>query len=315
MKKVFLSLILSISIVGLTSCGILHKNLGIFGKASKAEDKAKSKIELVDNTKANVDVKRLDLIGEYSAGVFYALNKDTNQSPAVTAAQSLNERIMALANKPDLNEVKSIAAVVDQLLTNQVEGQRLLEKKDKEVKALSDQLRDLQIQKEKALKDYMALADKNAAKEDQYQATLRQMDAWGGLGAIGYGIKHLIIRLSWILGIGSVLFIILRIASMSNPIASALFQVFDVIGSWFVHAIQVIVPKAMSLAGNVTVKVFSAYKSTLTKIVDAVQMAKTNAVAAGKQATLQDVLDEAEKSMNTDEKQIVEEIKKALNWK
>ncbi len=76
-----------------------------------------------------------------------------------------------------------------------------------------------------------------------------------------------------------------------------------------------IVPKAVDIAGHVTTDAFNAYKSTLTKIVDAIQSAKTTAIAAGKEPNLEDVLDQVAKSMNEDEKAIVTEIKKALHWK
>ena len=158
-------------------------------------------------------------------------------------------------------------------------------------------------------------ADVNARAADQYKATLGQMDSWFGLGAVFYGTKKFIVSSAWILGIGSILFIILRILTTSNPIASALFSVFDQMGNWLVHTIQVVFPKAVSLAGNVSSQLFNSYKSTLTKIVDAVQMAQSNSTASGKTATIQDALNEAAKSMNTDEKAIVDELKKALNWK
>lgn len=299
----------------LAGCGILGKNKGIFGKASTAENKAKSRIEMVDNAAAKVNVQRLDKIGAFASGIDYLFQKDTNQSREAAAAKALNERVIGLANKPDFKEALEIVSMADQMVANQVNGQKALAEKDKEIEDLGLSVKDLQTRKEQAITSYIKLADKNAALTDQYKETLGQMDSFFGLGAIWYGIKHLVVRLAWILGIGSILFLVLRIASMSNPIAASIFGIFNQVGSWFVHGIAVLFPKALQLAGNTATTVFNAYKGTLTKIVDAVQIVKDRATVSGKPATIEDYLNEAEKSMNSDEKAIVEEIKKALNWK
>ena len=85
--------------------------------------------------------------------------------------------------------------------------------------------------------------------------------------------------------------------------------------SWVVNIIKLIVPKAVEMAGHVTTDAFNVYKSTMWKLVDGIQTIKDRAVAKGQAPNLNDVLDEVAKSMNADEKQIVEEIKKSLNWK
>jgi hypothetical protein len=311
MKRYIITFIMLLLLAG---CSIFHKNQGIIGKASIAENKAKARIEMVENNVSTINVERLDKIGAFAAGVEHAL-QNTNQTPAISTAKTLNERIIALSNKPDFNEVREIMSIVDQLITNQIAGKIALDKKDREIEALGISVKDLQVQKQTALDAYYKLADKTAAQDDQYKATLGQMDSFFGLGAIFYGAKRLIIHLAWFIGIGSVLFLVLRLASMSNPIAAGIFQVFNVAGSWIVHCVATIFPKALSLAGNVSSSVFNSYKGVMTKFVDSVQMAKTTAGAAGKEPTLKDVLDELEKSMNVDEKAIVEDIKKSLNWK
>ena len=101
---------------------------------------------------------------------------------------------------------------------------------------------------------------------------------------------------------------------MSNPMAASVFSIFSKIGSWFIGMIEFIVPKAAEMAGQTATAVFNAYKSTLTKVVDAIQMARERAKAAGKEPNINNVLDEVAKSMNTDEKAIVSELKKVLNW-
>jgi hypothetical protein len=104
---------------------------------------------------------------------------------------------------------------------------------------------------------------------------------------------------------------------MSNPLAGAIFSIFTLIGSWAVNVIKFLIPKAVTSAGYVTETAFSSYKSTLTKIVDAIQTAKLKAGASGTRVKpdLAAALDQIAQSMNDDEKQIVMEIKKALYWK
>jgi len=161
----------------------------------------------------------------------------------------------------------------------------------------------------------MAVAQEAAAAADAYKVELDKMNKWFGLGAIWYGLKRLIISSMWILGIGGVLFIILRLVSYSNPVAASIFSIFSTIGSWFVRGIEFLLPKAVALAGNTANKVFNVYKSTLWKIVDGIQTIKDRANASGKEPSINEMLDEVAKSMNSDEKAIVDEIKKALNWK
>ena len=315
MKTRLLSILLGIGILFASGCGILHKNQGVIGKAQLADNKAKAQIELVDNTAAKVNVQRLDKIGAFSAGVDYSLKKETNQSPAVITAAQMNQRVQALANKPDFGEVQAVVSICDELMTNRIAGERALAKKDKEVLALNNQVKDLAVQRDAAVKGYIKVADANAALTDQYKASLKQLDSWGGLGAIWYGVKKLVIRLAWVFGVGGVLFIVLRIASMSNPIAASIFGIFDLIGSWVVNAIKLIVPKALTLAGNVSVAVFDTYKNTLTKVVDAIQTAKTDAAKTGKPIDIASVLNELATTMDSDEKAIVTELLKDLNWK
>lgn len=313
--KKALIVILPVALCLFAGCGILTKNKGVVGKAGVAENKAKERIEVVDDTAARVDAQRLDKIGAFASGIDYLLNKDANQSPESAAAETLNERVVGLANKPDFREVQEVVTMADQIVANQADGKKAIEKKDKEIEDLGQSVKNLQTQKEHAVKSYLKIADKNAALADQYKQTLGQMDSFFGLGAIFYGVRHLVVRFAWILGIGSLAFLVLRIASMSNPIAASLFSIFNQAGSWFITGLAVLFPKALQLAGNTATAVFNSYRGTLVKIVDAIQVVRDRAAATGKPAAIEDYLSEAEKSMNADEKAIVQELKKALNWK
>lgn len=302
MNKFYLGLSTAFIIISIMGCSTVK---GIFGKSSSKETVARAEILSVDIEVSKINVQKLDRIGEYS----YGIKLITNAPPIVT---DLNERISSLANQPTLEAMKEMETLVSQLMTN---NHKLLLKKDKEIEDLQEDAIKLALEKETAINRYIELASVTAMKTDTLQSSLNQMNSWGGLGAIWYGLKRLVVRMAWGLGIFSVLFIVLRVASMSNPMAASVFSIFSKIGSWFIGMIEFIVPKAAEMAGHTATAVFNAYKSTLTKVVDAIQMAKERALAAGKEPNINDVLDEVAKSMNTDEKAIVEELKKALNWK
>jgi len=302
MNKFYLSLLAAFIIPTITGCSTVK---GIFGKSASKETVARAEITVVDKEVAKVNVQKLDRIGEYS----YGIKLVTNTPPAVI---DLNERIGSLANQPTLEAMKEMEKLVSQLMTN---NHKLLLKKDKEIEDLQEDTIKLNLEKETAINKYIELASATAMKTDTLQSSLNQMNSWGGLGAIWYGLKRLIVRMAWGIGIFSIIFVILRVASMSNPMAASVFSIFSKIGSWFIGMIEFIVPKAAEMAGHTATAVFNAYKSTLTKVVDAIQMAKERATAAGKEPNINDVLDEVAKSMDTEEKAIVDELKKALNWK
>jgi hypothetical protein len=302
MNKTFLvGLLIGLMIVGLFGCTATKK---IFGKSANAENISRSQIVDIEKQEAKTAIKKLDRIGEYS----YGISQVTNVPIPVT---DLNERISSLANQPTEEAKKEMKKLVAELMsTNDI----LLLKKDKQIAELVHSENNLKSEKEELISDYMNLSAITAMQKDSLQSTLGQMDSWGGMGAIWYGIKRLIVRFAWGIGIFSVIFLILRILSMSNPIAASVFSIFNMMGSWLVNIIKVLVPKAVDIAGHVTTGLFNAYKSSLTKLVDAIQLAKLDAVKTGKPVDIKIVLDEVSKTMNSDEKDIINEIKKALNY-
>jgi hypothetical protein len=320
MNKFLIGFVSAILLIVSVSCSsILNKNGGVLGKSQKTINQARTAIQAADTELAKKDKDRLSHIGAYADATEYSLNKITNAPREVTVAKEINDRVKALADKPDFNEVKELHAIVDSLCAQidkvRQDGEKDLLKKDKQLSELNNDIKELKAEKSQAINEFKVAAEEASQKADQYQATLKQMDSFFGLGAVFYGLKKFIISSLWIIGIGSLLFLILRVLSASNPIAAGIFNIFNLIGSWFVHAIQIIVPKAVSMAGNVATTTFNAYKGTMTKLVDAIQMAKEKATAAGKTATIEEMLTEASKSMNEDEKAIIDELKAALNWK
>ena len=302
-----------IGIVGCTS--ILKNNKGVFGHAQEQKDDVDSEIRIVENQQAQVNEDKLAHIGAWSkGGVEYSLDQipKTNVTREIVVAKEMNERIEALAGKPDFKEVEAVKEMVTKLLSEnekvRASGEKALVSKDKEINKLEQSVKELNHQREVEIANAMQQADINAQKADQYEHTLDQMDSWGGLGAIWYGFKRLVIRGAWILGIGGILFIILRVMAASNPIAGAIFSIFSTIGSWIIHTIEAILPKAAKTAGYVAQSAVEEYKILSTKLVDTIQQIKIAQPAAS------DVV-RANINLTPDETLKVTEIKQTLNYK
>ena len=301
MNKFYLGFFTAFIILSMLGCASVK---GIFGKSASKESHARAVVTQVDNATSKLNVQKLDRIGEYS----YGIKLVTNTPPAVT---DLNERIGSLANQPTLEAMKEMEKLVSQLMTN---NHKLLLKKDKEIEDLQEDAIKLGIERETAINKYIELASETAMKTDTLTAALKEYQGWFGLKAVFKGLWQFIKSAAWGIGIFSVLFVVLRIASMSNPMAASIFSIFSRMGSWIINIVEYIVPKAVEKAGHIASDIFNVYKSTLTKVVDSIQMAKERAAASGKPADIGAVLDELAKSMNPEEKAIVDELKKALNW-
>lgn len=315
MKRVFIPIIAALCLIFMTSCAMLSGK----GKAAKAEEKGRAKILNVDSElNANL-AKKMDAIASLAYGTDYALSKVNEPSREIEVARDINKRVASLSGSPTLDQMKEMQETIDkltsQLASERTEGKQKLSEKDQTISALQTETKVLNAAKESEIRKYMQVAQEAAAAADAYKVQLDKMNRWFGLGAVFYGLKKFIISSMWILGIGGILFVVLRIAASGNPVCAAIFGIFEQIAAWFINAVKVVFPKALEFAGHTANTVFNVYKSTLTKIVDNIQVVKDRATASGKSPTLDEVLDEVAKSMNDDEKAIVEEIKKALHWK
>lgn len=318
MKKFIVGFIFGILIIGLVGCDTLfHKNEGILGKSSKKIDEVTTRLESVDKQLSQTDQDRLTHIGAWSKGVERSLDHITNPPPAVVTAQQINERVEQLANKPDTEELKQIYKIVDTLLSNQSEGQKLLDKKDKEIEKLENQIIDLNQQKQDFIKDYMNAAEASAAKADQYQATLKGLQGGWGLNAIWFGIKTLISRIAIGLGIFAVLFLVLRVLAASNPIAGSIFSVFEMAASWLINTVKSIFPKSVNFSKLVPTSISDGYKSTLKNIMDEVLLLENQQKSSNPPTTitLDQLVVNIQKNLNDQDKINVAEIKTELNWK
>lgn len=315
-KKVLAPILLSAVLILQSGCAIFHSD----GKNSRQEETARTRVENVETLIDKNVTATLDELANISYGVDYALSKEQQPSNPVQVARDLNTRAMALSGAPSLEEVKSMKTMIDdltsQLKSERAKGQKLLEEKDLQITTLQTQTELLQEAKDAEIDKYMKLAQETAARADEIQSQLDKMNDFFGLGAVFYGLKRFFTRIAWLLGIGSILYIVLRFASMSNPFASAIFSLFDQIMSWFVHLIKVLAPRALEVAGQTATSVANSYKNAMSKMVKNIKVLKERQEAAGlenKKYTLDELLVEFSKSMNDDEKKMVDEIKRNVS--
>ena len=313
MKCSNFSVVLLVALLSTGCASLTSLKNSIFGKASKKQEVAATKITSIDNELAANNQNRLTHIGAWAEGTDFALDKSTNQEPAIAIAKQTNMRVIALADKPNFIELQEIYKLVNVYMTNQTEAQRLLAKKDKVIEELNEDILDAQKEREEEVQGALNLAKINASNADTYKATLSKMDSFFGGGAIWYGFKKLITKLAWIIGGTLVFYIILRVAAAFNPIAATIFSIIDTIFSIFVKTIRSIAPKAVQVAGYVETSVFSAYKGTLTHVIDSIQMLKEKE-KLGIDIKMDDLMTEMAKSMDEADKDRVEEIKKELHW-
>ena len=312
----------AITLPTLMGCSsLLNSNEGVLGKSSKTTATAAADIRAINTKIAETDQDRLTHIGAWSKGVEYSLDKSTNRDePAISTAKTINTRVEELANKPEMAELKQVYKIIDSFLTNAVEGQKLLDKKDKEIVKLQNNITELNQEKQDAIKVYTQIAEANAAKADQYKSTLQQLDGNWGINAIWYGIKKFISRIAITLGILAVLFIVLRIAAASNPIAASVFSIFEMVASWLINTIKSVFPKSIDFSKLVPHTTFDGYKTTLHKVVDAIESVKSKEATlkkadATKCISMDDLSNEIAKSFDAADSARVDEAKKDLLWK
>lgn len=323
-NRVFISLFL---IVLLTGCGTIK---GVFtkGKNTSAEEKSRTKVSNVEQAIVNNDRDKLDELSNLTYGVGYALNKIDNPSKEVNVAKDLNDRAQSITGAPTLEEMQKMKKLIDdltsQLATEREHGQQELQDRDQQIKQLQSEAKSLADAKDNEIRKYMQIAQTTAEKADVYKGTLDKMNSYLGLGAVFYGLKRFFISSAWILGIFSVLFLVLRFASNTNPIAKAVFSIFETILSWFVHLIKGLAPKAVELANYTPNVIVDAYKKTLYKLIDCIETIRQkqkelvqDAVAANKPVetyTVDELMEDVAKTMGDSDKKLITDIKHELGY-
>jgi hypothetical protein len=85
-----------------------------------------------------------------------------------------------------------------------------------------------------------------------------------------------------------------------------------------VNGIKLLLPKALDVAGHTATSVFNAYKGTMYKLIDGIQILKERQKAIGdpnKKFTLDELMAEFEKIMSDEDKKRVTEIKQEIGYK
>ena len=266
---------------------------GIFGKSSKAVDKQANRIEAVESKLNSANVHRLQEIGTFSYGIDLTL-RNTHYTNQLYSIGQLNDRILSLAETPDLAAKQEMQRIVADLESNH---NRLLQSKDAEIKSLQTDITLLQSQKEVEVKKALDLSVNVASQADASQAALNEYKQWFGLKGILLGAKQFLTTSLWVILGFSFVYLILRVFAATNPFVGALFQIFNVIGGVFIRIIQSFAPQAAQEAGHVA----DIYRDTLERVVDVLQTTKTETQKA-----------ELAASLNDDHKAVVDGIKKKL---
>jgi hypothetical protein len=287
---------------------------GLLGHNSKNVEKQTQKITQLQNKIEGVKDNKISFIQDFSYGTAYALEQVTNKEPAIAVAEEMNQRVQNIAGLPPLEREKEMILMVNGLVSNNIIGQRMLKERDSDIVNLQKEETLLLATKDVQIQKALELSTTVAMQADGSKQELSKYRGWLGLSAVWMGLKQFCTTSFWVL-LGLVAaFIILSILAAFNPIASAIFSVFDVMLSWVVNCIKVVAPKALTLAGQVSSTIYNDAKGALTSIVDSVSTLKLTTAASGKQATIENLLDTLELSTTPAQKIIIEQIKQDLGW-
>jgi len=305
----------------LASCSILKPTKQV-DTSQKALVKQEKVIEQVNENIARNDKNKKIETSSLATGVQYSLNQVTNPPVQVATAQALNERVISIVGSPHLDEIKRIKATVDLLNSEIAEerkrGQAELDTRDAVITALQKEKIDLKEKYDTEVTDLSNQAMGIAKAADNNQATLNSMSGMFGLNAVFWGIKKFFFSMLTFILIGGVLFIILRLLSVMNPVAAAVFSVFSMVGSVLITILKSLTPNAISMAGLAPSSALTKYKTVLTKVVDVIQSMKERNSYTGDTQTkmdLTEVLSKLSHEMNDDDKSLIDEILVEQKWR
>lgn len=262
MKK--LLYIIPVILVLLVGCS----STGFFGKSSTKVQKEADKITVIDTKIDTVKENKVSTVQSLSFGVNDSLNRVTNAPIQVVVAKELNTRIQTLVGLPPLEQQSEMIRLVSNLISNNIAGVQELKAKDKEIQGIQNEenllLKNKQVEVDKALE----LSKQVALKADTTQNELSAYQAYWGLGGVFLGLKSFLTHILWTIIIGGILFIILRLAAASNPLANAIFGIFQSLGAVVIHCIESLIPASITT--------LEITKQDVSKVSDVItQVAKT----------------------------------------
>lgn len=293
----------------------------MFRNPTKNQDKIEKKVgaiqEVKDLTAKNTD-KTVGQIQSLSFGVSYALNKTEDTNAPVNIAKELNTRVLSLSGMPSVSEINFMKHLVDdltsQLDAERVRGESALAAKDKELINLQKIKVDLSNQLIKKQTELGIAAEAVSKGADKDANQLAEMNRFFGLGAILYGIKRFVTSSLIAILVFVVIFFVLRVAASTNPIAKAVFGIFETVAGFAVNCIRGLIPGVVSASKLVPQVQYDEYKSTLCKMIDVIQDLKSTEEKTGEAVSLKSIRQEFSIRLNDSEKELIRKCKKDLNW-
>ena len=315
MKKMFTTLICMVMLAG---CGTIipdNKNDNQKAMQGKADAVVVAKNKIADNSD-----KKMSEIATMAQGVDYSLSKvpTTNVTHEVTTAKEINQRVISIAGSPKVDELAKIKSMVD-LLNSEIakereRGTKLLQQKDVEILSVQKKSDDLDVNLNKKIGELATTAKKQAETADDNKVIVDNVNKYFGLGAVFYGIKRFVTSCVVGILIFGVIFLVLRLLAATNPIAAAVFSVFNIIGAGIVNIIKGVAPKSLNFSGFSPSVELEKYKTTLSKLIDEIEEIQTMA-KDGKSITINDLMQHFDKELDQSDKDLIKELKKMLRWK
>ena len=283
---------------------------------AKEEKKVDKTLDQIDKNETNKKSQTSTL----AQGIQHSLNQVTNPPIQVETAKSLNDRVVSIVGSPNVDEMKRIKATVD-LLNSAVEeerkkGQELLNKRDEIISKLQKENEELNQKYDDQMWEMTDKAKELAKEADANKATLNTMSGMFGLNAVWWGLKRFFFSALTGILIFLVVFLLLRVLAVVNPIAAAAFSVFNMIGSTILSLIKGLTPHAFDMANFASKDTVEEFKSPLVKIVDVIQELKEKQKDSPDRIyPLKELLDKFDKEFDSHEKEVINNILRDLKWK
>ena len=321
MPKTIKKIFLAISFILLLS-GCLSSKIVPAKQVTTSQDAVAKQERKVDDTM--IEIEKVDKgkrvqTSSLSIGIQHSLNKITNAPVQVDTAKALNERIISIVGSPHIDEIKRIKATVD-LLNSQVaeerkKGEELLSQRDELINKLQKDKSDLKDKYDDELWQMTDKAKEIAKEADQNKAVLDSMSGMFGLNAVFWGLKKFFISALTIIVVFVVVFVVLRLLATVHPAAGAAFSIFNMVGSILLSLVKALTPKAFELANFASRDTVNEYKSPLVKIVDVIQELKEKQKESPDRVyPLSEILKRFDKEMDSDEKDLIDDILKEQKW-
>lgn len=300
-KHIFLFLLSSFILVGCKTPNV--------DKVNKTRDgMSETRIELANNTD-----QKMEQIATLATGAEYSLGQITNPPVEVKTAMDFNTRILSITGNPNIDEINKMRQITD-LLNSEIQkererGDRELAERDRQIVLLQVRQGEIENKYDVQIRGLEKQATEIAKKADKLQATVDEVNSWFGLGGVVYGLKRFFTTALTGIVIFGICFLGLRFFAATNPIAGAAFSIIEYIAAFFVNLIKGIAPKAVEFSKHIELSKFTPYKNTLDSIVDTLESLKTTQKTRSSNVCLDEVFQELDKNLNSNEKILVNELK------